>query len=207
MNTTVKLLRDVLIFLFRMGNAVADLFQTVFSKLGDIIGAVLRIEQRQLRAKEQLDRMEAKLDRILEASIEQPAQAILFDVVLEDGTILEGVTSFKMRNDQTQVAKIRPVGEGGKPAALDGVPVWASADETLATVAAAADGLSAVISPTGPSGTVRITASGDGDLGAGVRPIFGFSDVEVTPGNATGIEMSFEPPVDNPTSGGGSPTP
>lgn len=207
MNTTAKLLRDVLIFLFRMGDSMGHLFELVLEKLNNLGQSNMRIEHRQRQAQEQLDRMEAKLDRIIDAVIEQPALAILFDLVHEDGTIEEGVTSFKMRNDQTQTARIRPVGSGGKPAGLDGVPVWASADETIATVTAAADGLSAVISPTGPTGTVRITASGDGDLGEGVRPIFGFADVDVTPGNATGIEMTLDTPVDVPTGGGGSPTP
>lgn len=70
----------------------------------------------------------------------------------------------------------------GRPAKVDGVPVWASSDETVVSVAAAADGMSAVVD-TVAVGVARITVSADADLGAGTTSITGVSeDITVTPG-------------------------
>lgn len=63
----------------------------------------------------------------------------------------------------------------GQPAAVDGVPVWASSDDTVLGVVPAADGMSAVVSAVAP-GTARVTVSADADLGAGVTPITGVSE-------------------------------
>lgn len=74
----------------------------------------------------------------------------------------------------------------GRPAKVDGVPVWASSDETQVTVTPAADGMSAVVDTVAPSSsgqTARITVSADADLGAGVTPLVGVSeDITVTQG-------------------------
>lgn len=71
------------------------------------------------------------------------------------------------------------------PAQVDGVPVWASSDETVVKVTAAADGMSAVISSVAPSPVDpasgnpvpnRITVTADADKGTGVTPIVGVTD-------------------------------
>jgi len=67
----------------------------------------------------------------------------------------------------------------GNPARVDGVPVWRSSDETIATVTPAADGLSAVVGTAGGLGTAQISVEADADLGAGTRLITGLLDVEV----------------------------
>jgi len=68
----------------------------------------------------------------------------------------------------------------GAPAGVDGVPVWASSDETVLSVVAGADGMSAVVSSVAP-GTARITVSADADLTTGIVTITGVSeDVNVT---------------------------
>jgi hypothetical protein len=73
----------------------------------------------------------------------------------------------------------------GRPARVDGVPVWASSDETVLVATPAADGMSAVVD-TVAVGTARITISADADLGNGVQPITGVSeDVNVTQGPST----------------------
>lgn len=75
----------------------------------------------------------------------------------------------------------------GRAAKVDGVPVWASSDETVLTAVAAADGMSGVVNTVAP-GTARITVSADADLGAGVIPITGVSeDVIVTPGSVASV--------------------
>ena len=75
----------------------------------------------------------------------------------------------------------------GRPAAVDGVPVWASSDETVISVTPAADGMSAVVDTVAP-GTARVTVSADADLGAGVVPITGVSeDINVTSGSVASV--------------------
>lgn len=60
-----------------------------------------------------------------------------------------------------------------------GIPVWKSFDESVATVTAAADGLSATVVGVG-AGTATITLNGEGDPVAGQDPIVGSFDVTVT---------------------------
>lgn len=99
-----------------------------------------------------------------------------------------------LRDDQNIPLTIQPVDAKGKPALLDGVPTWASSDETVITVTAAADGLSATAAAVAP-GSARITVSGDGDLGSGVTPITGTLDVSVTGGGAVSITINAGAPV------------
>ena len=75
----------------------------------------------------------------------------------------------------------------GRPAPVDGVPVWGSSDDTVLGVVPAADGMSAVVNTVAP-GTARISVSADADTGAGVVPITGVSeDIVVTSGNVASV--------------------
>ena len=76
----------------------------------------------------------------------------------------------------------------GRPAPVEaGSIVWASSDDTVLSVAPAADGMSAVVSSVG-AGTARVSVSADADLGAGVVTITGVSeDVNVTNGNVASV--------------------
>lgn len=76
---------------------------------------------------------------------------------------------------------------------VHGAPVWASSDETVATVTAAADGLSAVVKGNAP-GSGRVTATADADLGEGVKPIIGTLELTVTAGAASVVEITAGPP-------------
>ena len=70
----------------------------------------------------------------------------------------------------------------GQPASVDGVPVWASSNDTVLAVNVAADGMSASVVTVAP-GTARISVSADADLGAGTQTITGVSeDINVTLG-------------------------
>lgn len=86
----------------------------------------------------------------------------------------------------------------GAPAAVDGAPVWASSDETVLTVAAAADGMSAEIDTVAP-GTARVSVTADADLGAGTVTITGVSeavDVVLGPSSmASVMTLSLGAPV------------
>jgi hypothetical protein len=84
----------------------------------------------------------------------------------------------------------------GNPASIDGVPVWASSDETILTVAPAADGMSAVATPVGPAGSAQVNVSADADTGSGSKEITGLLAVDVVAGDATVVELQAGTPTD-----------
>lgn len=89
----------------------------------------------------------------------------------------------------------------GDPAPVDGVPVYASSDETVVKVTAAADGMSGTVDTVAASPTpARITVTADVDMGAGVTTITGVSeDIHVTQGPsflASTFAFTFGAPVD-----------
>lgn len=89
----------------------------------------------------------------------------------------------------------------GAPAEVDDPPVWASSDETVLRVTAAADGMSAQID-TVAVGTARVTVSADADLGSGSVPITGVTeDIVVSQGPssmATTMTLTLGAPVAKP---------
>lgn len=86
----------------------------------------------------------------------------------------------------------------GNPAQVEGVPVWASSDESVALVVPASDGLSAVVAAVGPLGTCQITVTADADLGEGVTNISGLLDVTVVASAAVGITLNPGPTEPQP---------
>lgn len=102
---------------------------------------------------------------------------------------------------QSGSASISIVDSKGRPASVDGVPVWASSDETVLSVAAAADGMSATITTVG-IGTARLSVTADADLGEGVSTLVGVSeDLNVTqnPNSvASSVAIAIGPLTDNP---------
>ena len=67
----------------------------------------------------------------------------------------------------------------GNAAPVDGVPVWASSDETIVSVVASEDGLSAVATAVGPVGQAQVSVTADADMGEGLVAITGLLDVSV----------------------------
>lgn len=90
----------------------------------------------------------------------------------------------------------------GLPAPVDGVPVWASSDETVLAVTPSSDGMSALVDTVAP-GTARVSVTVDADRGAGIETVVGVSeDVNVTQGassKASVITFDFGTPVDKPS--------
>lgn len=88
----------------------------------------------------------------------------------------------------------------GRPAEVDGIPVWASSDETVLTVQAEADGMDATIVTVAP-GTARVTVHADADLGDGVVDLVGVSEdvtVTVNPNSmASVVTLELGAAVDN----------
>lgn len=92
----------------------------------------------------------------------------------------------------------------GNPAKVDGLPVWASSDETVLHPVLNADGTLSSVETVGPSPLdgngvpipARITVTADADLGTGVQTITGVSeDVIVTLGiqPASVVTFTFGP--------------
>ncbi len=149
----------------------------------------------QRRFEDELLGVREQLAKILEAVIPLPATRIVMTANLE-GQISEGITTMKMTNSQKVRVTIQPVDKHGNPAAVDGVPSWASSDETIITIVADADGLGADISAVGPDGDAKASVTADADLGAGTTPIFGTLDFTITPGAAVGINLTAGVPVE-----------
>ncbi len=118
-----------------------------------------------------LDEILIVVNRIAELIAPEPEPIITFTVIRDDGTIEEGVTMAEMTADEKVTVTLdikNPV--TGKPAKVDGVPVWASSDETVITVEMAADGMSGNVFGVTP-GSARVVATADADLGTGVSTI------------------------------------
>lgn len=102
-----------------------------------------------------------------------------------------------MTTTQQFTASINPTDKRGKPAPVDGAPVWASSNEAVATVVPNPDGLSALIVAQGV-GDYSISVSADADLGAGVTSITASDTGSVTQGTATALTFTTTPPVEQP---------
>lgn len=73
---------------------------------------------------------------------------------------------------------------------IDGLPVWSSSDDSIAVVEAAADGLSAKVTPTGKTGAAQVNVLIDAQPGEGEQELVGVLDVTVVSGKATILSLS-----------------
>lgn len=96
-------------------------------------------------------------------------------------------------DDKVANAAIAYVDAKGKPAKVDGMPVWSSSDENILTVAADPDGMSAVVTPV-DIGTAQIKVEADADLGAGVQSLVTLGDIEVIAGTAVAGNLTVTVP-------------
>lgn len=108
--------------------------------------------------------------------------------------------AFSMTDSQQCEVTIAPVSKKGNPAPLDGIPVWSTENTNVLALTPSGDGLSCVIAAVGPltSTPVRVTVTGDADMGSGVTPIVGFVDVEITGGQAVSINVTPGIPTEQP---------
>lgn len=84
----------------------------------------------------------------------------------------------------------------GKPAKVDGAPVWSSTTSDVIEIDQDADGMSATIHAVGEGEAVlQITA--DADLGEGVKPLVAQRNIQVLPGDAVDVQLEFDAPVDD----------
>lgn len=84
----------------------------------------------------------------------------------------------------------------GNAASVDGAPAWSVTDASLATLQPSADGLSCLVVPTGPTGSLTVQCAADVDLGSGVTTILGSLDLVLVSAEATQVDISAGTPVD-----------
>lgn len=130
---------------------------------------------------------------------------IRFRVTVE-GVTMEGENmATKMTDIQHADATVTFKTAAGNPAQVDGVPVWAVSDEEALAVTASADGMSARVDSVGGLGNFQVTATGDADMGEGVKPFTAILELEVIASEAASAgfdvvvsdnEATTEPPVE-----------
>lgn len=148
---------------------------------------------------ENLQRLNATADKINEALTPPSATRITFYVEEEGQLIRVGGTMFQKVTEPKKFA-IKVTDRFGNIAQTDGPPAWAPTDETLAEVAVAADGMSAIVTPKGPVGSLKLQVNADADMGEGVKPLLGELDLDLVAGDAEVISIVEVPmPVEEPT--------
>jgi hypothetical protein len=109
----------------------------------------------------------------------------------------------QMTVTQFTVARIKAFKDSkGNPAKVDGVPEWATDSPEVLSLEPAADGMTCKVTALGliTSADVpaRVQVTADADLGAGVKPIIGVLEFDVTPGEAVTVQLETEPAQEQP---------
>lgn len=164
------------------------LLQVLVKILATLIEMGLQSDTRFEALEAKIDKLQETVDRIETLLYFPVADHFVFSVSVE-GQPIPGATSMNLTDSQKGALSISVVDKKGNPATLDGVPVWASSDETIATVQADDTGMNATVTAVRP-GSCDVTVTGDADLGAGVQPIVGSLSVSVTPGQAVQITIN-----------------
>jgi len=97
-------------------------------------------------------------------------------------------------NEQKVNVTLSPKTDSGKPAKLDGVPVW-SVVSGDSTVVAAADGMSADLVSSDTPGDTTFLVDGDADLGSGVEDIQETITLHVAGANAKNLGITVGTPT------------
>lgn len=120
-------------------------------------------------------------------------------VSAEFTTIIDGVRQrvihMFLKNTNNLPLSVSFKDASGNVAAVDGAPEWAVTDASLAELVVSPDGMSAVLSPLGPVGALKVQVKVDADLGEGVKVILGELDVDVLGGEAVTVEIAAGEPV------------
>lgn len=97
--------------------------------------------------------------------------------------------------DKKRTLSIAPVDAKGRPAKIDGVPVWDVTPTGGVSLFPSTDGLSCDIVWLDARQQV-VSVQADADLGAGVKTITGSLDVETLSAEAVGFTINAGPEVD-----------
>lgn len=103
-----------------------------------------------------------------------------------------------MTDTQQAEVTLKVKDKSGRPASVEGVPLWEVApagSEMVASVKPSASGMSATIIGRLP-GDCQIRVTADADMGEGVSPIIGILDVAISGGPATIVELVASAPTE-----------
>ena len=107
------------------------------------------------------------------------------------------MAAFILTADQMVDVSVAFVDSHGNPATVDGMPAWASSDDTVLSAIGSADGMSATVSAVGPVGQAQVSVTADADLGAGTIELIGLMDVQVVAGDAVSAVLTPGTPSSN----------
>jgi len=96
-------------------------------------------------------------------------------------------------NEQKVPVTLAPVTATGKPAKLDGKPLW-SVESGDSTLAVADDGLSAYLISSDTPGDTVVLVRADADLGEGIEEVADTIKLTVEGANAESLGMKAGPP-------------
>jgi hypothetical protein len=182
-------------------NWIANLLET-------ILKAVCRMRQGQSEQNLQLVEIQNTLTQQSETlqtilGFLQPPSAVAFEITYEGQTIMakrKATVDFQLLDNGTATATLTPVDAAGNPTSMPAlqagqagapgasVPAWTSSNPAI-TVAAAADGLSATLTPTSLATGVIITATAT--LADGVTVLTGSGNpIDVVAGTATAFAIA-----------------
>ena len=185
--------RAILLRVFSILLRILQSLNSLVNAAAAIRRSLAEIQAQQAKDSATLQDVKTLVQQIQEELVPGPAVGFIFTADLE-GQITVGVTQMNMTDSQQVGLSIQPVDKKGNPAAVDGVPEWASSNSEVVTVEAAADGLSAVAKAVGPLGTATVSVKADADLGAGVTEIAGSLEITITAGGATSVTITAGTP-------------
>jgi hypothetical protein len=97
-------------------------------------------------------------------------------------------------NDQRVPITVSPITQKGKPAKIEGAPLWSSSDVNVLTLEVAQDGLSAFAVGVG-EGTATISVIADADLTGAIKEVAGSVEITVTGAPAASLKVTVGTPV------------
>jgi hypothetical protein len=102
------------------------------------------------------------------------------------------MTTFK--EGQAATFELSPLDSKGRPAKIDGVPVYENSNPAACDLFVNADGLTGTITWL-DGGTAQIKATVDADLGEGVRPLIALADIECLAPEAVTVAINVGTPT------------
>lgn len=112
----------------------------------------------------------------------------------------EATMAFDLPADKFTVVSIELKDKKGNPAAVDGVPAWATDNTEVLALEPAADGMSCKVTAVGTltATPVVVQVTCDADLGEGTKPVIGTLEVNVVAGEALQVSLTPGPLQDQP---------
>lgn len=166
-------------------------------KLDAMDASLSELKASAARIEHDISEIQVTLDKLI-ASLSPPEAVGITFICMLEGTTYVG-DKMIIKAGQFFSATLKAVDKYGNAAVLDSEvpPVFASSNTEIATVVAAADGMSAVVTSTGAVGTAQISVTADAMVGPDEKLIVGTLDLEVLPGDAVTVTL-MPGPVSDP---------